>query len=154
METLYAVQNLDVPTLWFWPNADAGADGTSKGIRAFREVERAPNIRYFKNMIPDDFLRLLYNSYCIVGNSSVGIRECSFLGVPAVNIGTRQVGRERGRNVLDVDYDREQITDAIQRQLSNGRFAPEAVYGDGKAGGRIAHLLATAPLRIEKRLTY
>ncbi len=49
-----------------------------------------------------DFLRLLYNCRCLVGNSSVGIRECSFLGVPVVNIGTRQTGRDRGANVFDV----------------------------------------------------
>jgi hypothetical protein len=60
------------------------------------------NIHFFKNMAPTDFLRLLYNSKCIVGNSSVGIRECSFLGVPAVNIGSRQAGRDRGSNVIDV----------------------------------------------------
>ena len=88
-ETLFAARDTGLPTLWFWPNPDAGSDGTSGGIRAFRELERPTNIHFFKNMAPADFLRLLYNSKCIVGNSSAGIRECSFLGVPAVNIGTR-----------------------------------------------------------------
>ena len=84
--------------------------------------EQPENIHFFKNMSPTDFLRLLYNSRCLVGNSSVGIRECSFLGVPAVNIGSRQDGRERGPNVIDVGYDRRETADAIQRHLSNGRY--------------------------------
>src|SRR5213592_2736895 len=80
--TLKVVKALGIPALWFWPNVDAGSDGTSSGIRAFREQCRPTNIHFFKNMEPSDFLRLLHNSRCLVGNSSVGIRECSFLGVP------------------------------------------------------------------------
>jgi UDP-N-acetylglucosamine 2-epimerase len=143
-----------LPTLWFWPNVDAGSDGTSNGIRAFREQERPANIHFFKNMAPTDFLRLLYNSRCLVGNSSVGIRECSFLGVPVVNIGSRQAGRERGRNVLDVGYNRREIIDAIRNHMENGRYQPDRLYGDGRAGERIAQWLAETPLRMEKRLTY
>lgn len=153
-ETLHAVREVGLPTLWFWPNVDAGSDGTSKGIRVFRELEHPTNIHFFKNMSPTDFLKLLYNSKGIVGNSSVAIRECAFLGVPAVNIGTRQAGRDRGCNVIDVDYDRQMIVTAIRHHLANGRAAADAIYGDGHAGERIADLLAAAPLHIEKRLTY
>jgi UDP-hydrolysing UDP-N-acetyl-D-glucosamine 2-epimerase len=153
-ETLYAVTEQELPTLWFWPNVDAGSDGTSKGIRAFRERERPRNIRFFKNMAPTDFLRLLYNSKGLVGNSSVALRECAFLGVPAVNIGSRQMGRERGRNVIDVDYDRSEILAGIRTHLANGRYPSDPIYGDGRAGERIAELLVHAPLRIEKRLTF
>jgi UDP-hydrolysing UDP-N-acetyl-D-glucosamine 2-epimerase len=153
-ETLYAVRDLGIPALWFWPNVDAGSDGTSKGIRVFRENQRVPNIHFFKNMLPEDFLRLVYNSSCIVGNSSVALRECAFLGVPAVNIGARQIGRDRGRNVLDVDYNRSEIMRAIQQQLANGRYPPDSLYGDGHAGGRIANLLASCELKIEKQLCY
>lgn len=153
-ETLIAIRDLGLPTLWFWPNVDAGSDGTSEGIRAFREKERPENIRFFKNIAPIDFLRLVYNSHCIVGNSSVAIRECAFLGVPSVNIGSRQVGRERGRNVIDVGYDCHAIKEAIEYHLRNGRVSGDPIYGDGQAGGRIAGLLATQPLRIEKRLMY
>jgi UDP-hydrolysing UDP-N-acetyl-D-glucosamine 2-epimerase len=153
-ETLYSVRDLEIPTLWFWPNVDAGSDGTSKGIRAFRENEHVPDIHFFKNMAPEDFLRLVFNSRCIVGNSSVAIRECSFLGVPAVNIGTRQAGRERGRNVVDADYNRAQIAAAIRYHLRNGRLPSDPLYGDGAAGKRIADLLAQVALNIEKRLAY
>ena len=153
-ETLHAVRDLGLPTLWFWPNVDAGSDGTSKGIRSFRENEEARTIHFFKNMAPEDFLRLIYNSLCIIGNSSVGIRECSFLGVPAVNIGSRQKGRERGRNVMDVNYDRREISDAIRYQLNNSRYPSDYTYGNGHAGEQIANLIADAPLRIEKILAY
>jgi UDP-N-acetylglucosamine 2-epimerase len=153
-ETLYAVRNLELPVLWFWPNVDAGADGTSGGIRAFRENERPAGMHFFKNMEPIDFLRLLNNARCLVGNSSVGIRECSYLGVPVVNVGSRQNGRDRGRNVIDVDYDRLQILEAMRRHMGNGRYPSDRLYGDGRAGQRIARCLAETDLHIEKRLPY
>jgi UDP-hydrolysing UDP-N-acetyl-D-glucosamine 2-epimerase len=154
LETLYAVRDVGMPTLWFWPNVDAGSDGTSGGIRSFRENEGPQNIHFFKNMMPTDFLRVLYNSKCLVGNSSVGIRECSYLGVPVVDIGSRQAGRDRGRNVINVGYSRNDIAAAIKHHLNNGRCPHDPLYGDGHAGENIAKLLAIAPLGIEKRLTY
>jgi UDP-hydrolysing UDP-N-acetyl-D-glucosamine 2-epimerase len=153
-ETLNAVRDAELPALWFWPNVDAGSDGTSTAIRSFRELQHPGNIHFFKNMAPTDFLRLLYNSKGLVGNSSVGIRECSFLGVPAVNIGSRQAGRDRGRNVIDVGYSRGEIGRAIQTHLNNGGVPRDGVYGDGCAGERIAQLVAEAPLSFEKRLAY
>jgi UDP-hydrolysing UDP-N-acetyl-D-glucosamine 2-epimerase len=153
-ETLHAVRDFGLPTLWFWPNVDAGSDGTSNAIRTFREIEKPGNIHFFKNMGPLDFLRLLFHSRCLVGNSSVGIRESSYLGVPVVNIGSRQKGRERGRNVVDVAYDRREIAIAIRERISNGRLTSDELYGDGRAGERIAGLLASQPLTIEKRLAY
>ena len=153
-ETLYAVTAIGLPVLWFWPNVDAGSDGTSKGIRVFREREKPENLHLFRNMFPEDFLRVLVHSTAIVGNSSVAIRECSFLGVPAVNIGSRQLGRERGNNVIDVPHDRTAIAAAISEHMRRGRPAADHLYGDGRAGERIADCLATAPLKIEKRLTY
>ena len=105
-------------------------------------------------MEPTDFLRLLYNSRCVVGNSSVAVRECSFLGVPAVNIGTRQTRRERGCNLVDVAYNRDQIKKAVQQQVRTDRLPGDQTYGDGRAGEKIALLLATVSLTIEKRLAY
>jgi UDP-hydrolysing UDP-N-acetyl-D-glucosamine 2-epimerase len=153
-ETLRAVHALGRPALWFWPNVDAGSDGTSAAIRAYREQERPANIHFFKGMAPSDFLRLVTSSKCLVGNSSMGIRECSYLGVPVVNVGTRQSGRDRGRNVTDVDYDAGQIAATVEKQVSVGRYQRDALYGDGRAGQRIATLLAEQPLKIEKRLGY
>ena len=153
-ETLNAVNELGIPALWFWPNVDAGSDGTSRGLRAFRESAQPRQMHFFKNMEGTDFLRLLCNSKCLIGNSSVGVRECSYLGVPVVNIGTRQHGRDRGINVLDVDYDRIAIKTAVEKHLAAGSYPSDPLYGDGHAGERIAQLLATKPLSIEKRLAY
>lgn len=154
LETLHAVRDLRLPALWFWPNVDAGSDGTSNAIRAFRELEQPALMHFFKNMQSLDFLRLIYNSRCLIGNSSAGIREAAFLGVPVVNIGTRQAGRDRGPNVLDTGYNRHEIAAAIHEQLENGCYAQDALYGCGQAGHQIAGILATIPLQIEKRLAY
>jgi UDP-hydrolysing UDP-N-acetyl-D-glucosamine 2-epimerase len=153
-ETLHAIDELGLPTLWFWPNVDAGSDGTSGGIRAYREAHALPHVHFFKNLPPEDFLRVLMQARCIVGNSSVAIRECAYLGVPAVNIGSRQEGRDRGRNVIDVAYDRRAIKDAVLRHLNATRPAPDPIYGNGNAGERIAEAIAGAKLTIEKRLAY
>ncbi|HIF09458.1 MAG TPA: UDP-N-acetylglucosamine 2-epimerase (hydrolyzing) [Sneathiellales bacterium] len=153
-ETLHAIHDCGVPTLWFWPNVDAGSDGTSSGIRAFRENHRPDKMHFFKSLAPEDFLRVLHGAKCIVGNSSVAIRECAYLGVPAVNIGSRQGGRDRGRNVVDVNYDRGEIRAAIEEHVGNGHMTPDMLYGDGSAGLKIAGLLATVDLNIDKRLAY
>ena len=153
-ETLHAVAGLGTPALWFWPNVDAGSDGTSNGIRSFRENHAPDNIHFFKSLPPEDFIRLLDGCKCIIGNSSVGIRECAWLGVPTVNIGGRQAGRDRAANVRDVGYDRDEIRGAIEERLATGRHPSDHLYGDGEAGPRIADLLASVPLTVEKRLTY
>jgi UDP-N-acetylglucosamine 2-epimerase len=90
----------------------------------------------------------------MIGNSSAAIRESAFLGVPAVNVGTRQEGRQRGSNVIDVGYNNEEILGAIQTQIRNGRYPSEEIYGDGHTGARIAKILATCKLTTQKRLTY
>jgi UDP-hydrolysing UDP-N-acetyl-D-glucosamine 2-epimerase len=154
VEILHVIRDLKIPALWFWPNVDAGSDGTSKGIRSFREREKPDNIHFFKNMAPHDFLRLIHNCRCLIGNSSVGIRESSYLGVPVVNIGSRQSGRDRGENVIDSEYGRESIFIAIQKQMNNGHYQCDPIYGDGRAGEKIAKVLSEVPLSITKRLTY
>ncbi|MGL3001282.1 UDP-N-acetylglucosamine 2-epimerase [Flavobacterium sp. RSSB_23] len=153
-ETLEAVNELNLPTLWFWPNVDAGADGTSAGIRAFREYHKLKNVHFFKNMEGDDFLVLLNNAKALLGNSSVGIRECAYLGVPVINIGSRQNRRDRGHNVIDVDYNKNEIIDAVHTVLKNGKSETSAVYGGGNAGSSIADLLVKIPLQFHKTIMY
>lgn len=153
-ETLHAVHDLNKPVLWFWPNVDAGADGTSNGIRAFREKYQPKHMHFFKNMEGEDFLRLLMKADCLIGNSSVGIRECAFLGVPVVNIGTRQYQRERGNNVTDVKYDAAEIKAAIHACSQQPRPMPSSVYGGGNAGKKIADILSTVALQFHKTIQY
>ena len=151
--TLEAVYQLNRPTLWFWPNVDAGADGTSTGIRAFREQHQLPNVHFFKNMEGKDFLHLLHHADCLIGNSSVGIRECAYLGVPVVNIGTRQNRRDRGSNVVDATYDVQAIKNAIEERISSSKQISN-VYGGGDAGEQIAQLLEQLPLQFHKTIMY
>lgn len=152
--TLEAIHELNIPTFWFWPNVDAGSDATSKGIRIFRENTKDSNIHFFRNMEPKDFLKLIKNSNCLIGNSSVGIRESAFLGIPVVNIGTRQDGRERAVSVIDCDYKKEDIQAAIKKHLEHGHYASEFIYGDGYAGKKIADALAQCELSFHKKITY
>ena len=133
---------------------DAGADGTSTGIRAFREQHQLPNVHFFKNMEGKDFLQLLQHSDCLIGNSSVGIRECAFLGVPVVNIGSRQNRRDRGGNSIDVDYCQDKIEDAIMDSVRRGKSISSSIYGNGKAGTQIAELLIQLPLQFHKTIMY
>ena len=152
--TLEVVDGLGMPTLWFWPNLDAGGDATSGAIRAYRENRKPKHIHFFKNMEPEDFLRLLLGARCLVGNSSVGIRECSYLGVPVVNIGSRQERRDRGVNVVDVPPQPAAIRAGIEHWLAAPRPQPDFVYGGGDSGEKIAQLLATLPLQFHKTITY
>lgn len=147
--TLAAVHAAGLPVIWFWPNVDAGSDGTSKALRIFRENHPAAPFHFFRSLPPEDFNRLLAGAAAIVGNSSCAIRECTYLGTPAVNIGTRQVGRERGPNVIDVGYDRDEIAAALARQLEHGRYASSPLYGDGHAGVRIAETIAGLDLALK-----
>lgn len=153
-ETLYAINELNIPVLWFWPNVDAGSDGTSTGIRSFRERYGLSHLHFFKNFEPNDFLKLLYSSKVLVGNSSVGIRECSYLPVSVVNVGSRQNKRQRGANVIDVDYDRVDILNAINYWIENGKPKRSEIYGGGDAGKRIADTLAQVELRFHKTIVY
>jgi UDP-hydrolysing UDP-N-acetyl-D-glucosamine 2-epimerase len=153
-ETLMALDELRMPTIMLWPNVDAGSDDVSSGMRTFREKVKPGYIRFFKNFPIDTYVRLMLLCACAVGNSSAPIREGAFLGVPAVNVGTRQRGRDRGPNVIDADYDRLSIVAGIRRQLARGRYPSDPLYGDGQAGGRIANLLASVPLRVQKRLVF
>ena len=153
-ETLAAIEAIGTQTVWLWPNVDAGSDSTSKGLRLF--VARHPGfpIRLFRNFAVEDYARVIASCACLVGNSSSAIREGAFLGVPAVNVGTRQNRRERGANLVDVGHDRSAIRAAILRQVGHGPYARDALYGDGRSGSRIADLLARITFNVQKSLAY
>ncbi len=154
-ETLKAMAMLKIPTVWLWPNVDAGSDDISKGLRVFREREKPNYMHFFKNFSVEDYARVINNCACLIGNSSSGIREGAYLGVPVVNIGSRQQGRERGQNVVDATYNHEDILTKIRRQMERGKYTKNPVFGDGKAGDIIANELAQMPLdNLQKRLTY
>jgi UDP-hydrolysing UDP-N-acetyl-D-glucosamine 2-epimerase len=151
-ETLEAVAAVGMQALVFWPNVDAGSEHLSKGMRLFREAGSAGGFHFFRNLPPEVFVKLMAHCACMVGNSSAALREGAFLGTPAVSIGTRQLGRESGRNVVFVDYDKHAIADAIRQQVEHGRYECDTLFGDGTAGRQIADVLAVARPSIQKRL--
>ena len=141
LETIKAISKIDLNCIWLWPNIDSGSDIISKQLRISREKKLLNKVLFIKNIKPEDFLHLINNSLCIVGNSSVGIRESSFLGVPSVNIGLRQNGREKGKNVKNVDHSSKKIIEKIKLQIKNGKYKKSFIYGKGNTGKRILNKL-------------
>lgn len=154
-ETLYALQKLNMPTIMLWPNADAGSDEISKGIRSFREKYKPEWLHLFTNLPFEVYIRLMSLTACLVGNSSSAVREGAYIGTPAVDIGSRQQKRMKGSNLLEVPSERSAIVEAVRHQLANGRYDSEAIYGDSTAGRKIAETLANIDVpNVQKVINY
>lgn len=151
--TLQAVNDANIPAVWFWPNSDAGTAEMSKAIRMYREQGKLSNgtIHFVTDLLPDDFIALLKKAKALVGNSSAGIKESSYLGLPVVNIGTRQANRLRAQNVVDVEYDRVAIKKAILSQVARGLYPSSNVYYKPDTSARMVSVLATIPLEAQKK---
>lgn len=155
-KTLDALIKIKMNTIMIWPNPDAGSEFLSKEIRTYRENFSTNDfLHLFTNLPPEIFTKLMCKCACMVGNSSSAIRDGEALGVPAVNIGTRQQGRVRGQNVIDVGYSTTQIVDAVRKQLEVGSYESKQLYGDGHAGKRISDVLTDIEIKdIQKKITY
>lgn len=153
-EVLAALDELQHPTVWLWPNIDAGSDHISKELRRFRSARHPSWLKFLVNFTPENFQRVLANAACAIGNSSSFVRDSTFTGVPVVLIGDRQAGREIGANATVVAAEHTAIADAIRRQQAHGRYQPDGLYGDGRAAERIVRRLAEVPLFTQKRLDY
>jgi GDP/UDP-N,N'-diacetylbacillosamine 2-epimerase (hydrolysing) len=150
-ETLAGVETLNLQAVLIYPNNDAGAQ------QIIRHIEQSA-IKIVRSLPSDRFVNLMRYAAALVGNSSSGIHETASLGVATVNIGTRQQGRERGPNVLDVRNDREEIRQALTTALYDEAFKARVAqrinpYGDGHAAARIVRILKTVSLDdlIQKR---
>ena len=157
-QTIDAIWKLkDIKIVWLWPNIDAGSDIISKQLRILREKKLESNISFFKNFSPEDYIKLIFNCECLVGNSSSGIRESSFLSIPAVNIGSRQKKREQGFNVLNAGYNKNEIFNAVFKQINKTKIRKSFIYGDGHASKNIAKILTKIfkkKISVEKVLNY
>ena len=154
LKTLQAIREIDIPAIVLWPNSDAGSDDISRGIRKWREKKLDNRMHFFKNLPVSEYICLLYKTSCLVGNSSSGIREGAFIGTPVVNIGSRQNKRERGINVIDVEYDKNEIKNAIITQINHGKYKQDSIYGDGNAGKKIAEILSKKNVNVQKCITF
>lgn len=140
-----------------YPNTDRGHAGIIAAIEAFTSAH--PGAEAHRSLPRDEYLRRLASARVLIGNSSSGIIEAATAGTPAVNVGDRQDGRERsGRGVIDADESRSSIRAALGRAKRLHVVAGAAsVYGDGRAGSRVAAILSRVPLDDafrRKRITY
>lgn len=155
MATLDAVNELKLQTIMIYPNLDAGG-------RRMVDVIKRSKIKVFENLPFEKFLGLMKIADVIIGNSSSGIREAASFHIPAVNIGTRQQGRLRPENVIDVGYDKHEIMDAIKKALYDEKFKESVKqcknpYGDGNSSKRIVKILKEVkitPEMLQKRICY
>lgn len=158
-ETLKAIAELGYQTIIIYPNADAGG---RRMIEVIKEYEKCPFIKTFRSIAHENYLGLMKLASVMIGNSSSGIIEAPSFGLSAINIGPRQKGRQRAENVVDVDYDKEEIKTAIQKALYDEKFKEKVknvknFYGDRKAGIKIASVLSGIKIDkklLEKRMTY
>lgn len=153
-----ALNAFPLPKVIILPNNDAGSNGVKHAIQEYRKGE----YYMYANLKREDYLGLLKNARCIVGNSSSGLLEAPTFKVPAVNIGRRQNMRFRGINVIDVPFEEEKVIGAIRKGMSRefrdylGRECTNP-YGDGHSSERILDLLVNTPVNQEllvKKLTY
>lgn len=150
VKTLEAVLNLDVQAIWLWPNIDSGSDSISKVLREYRENNQKNKITFYRNFSAEDYIRILRNSACILGNSSSAIRESAYLGVPSVVIGNRQLGREHAANVKFTSYNSEQIIETTREQILHGKYKSSELFGDGTAGVKMISILESLDPKIQK----
>lgn len=156
-ETIEALLEVGWPAVFIYPNADAG----SEAIRSKLAKLKRPNIRLFRNLPRQDYLGLLRVADVMVGNSSSGVMEAPSFGTPAVNIGRRQNNRLQADNVINVNYDKDAIVEAIHRATTPEfkAIAHQSInpYGDGKASARIVEILKNIEINeklLRKEMTY
>ena len=153
-ETLQAVKNIALPAVWILPNDEVGSPEFARRIGRLNEDKSYPPVRYLSNLKFADYAVLVRHACCLIGNTSSGIRESAFLGVPVVNIGSRQNGRMRGTNVVDVDFNAKAIVTAARQQAAKQRYPRDTLYGDGHSGKKIALVLAQHKPVLGKTIAY
>ena len=153
-QLLGALDELAHPTLWIWPNIDAGGDHISKAIRVYREHNDVKWLHLVKNLEPVTYQKCLKKTVCAVGNSSSFIRDSTFSGTPVVLVGDRQAGREHGTNLKTTPIEKNSIIATIKEQLSHGPYESCNLYGDGCSSERIVKHLKNIDLYTQKKLQY
>jgi UDP-N-acetylglucosamine 2-epimerase len=137
------IDNSKKKWFWFWPNPDFGTGVISKRLRQAREKNSLSNVHFVINTSPDTFVKLAIGASMMIGNSSFGIRESSFIGLPVVNLGFRQNNRQRATNVVDIlEPSRKELERVIDKNFGQ-RFTKSEMYGNGKAGITAAQIIAS-----------
>jgi UDP-hydrolysing UDP-N-acetyl-D-glucosamine 2-epimerase len=149
-----AIKNSDLSWFWFWPNPDHGTSSISKKLRVAREKNILPNVHFLINVSPEIFIRLALRAEIMLGNSSFGIRESSFIGLPVINIGERQQGRQRGNNVLDLLSPKDSELNLQILKMAGRKFSSSNLYGDGDAGLKSAQAISQWVPSLKRRTQY
>jgi len=143
-----ALDNVDAQILFCYPNSDAGSHALMQRTRAF--LATRSDARVYVNLDAVTYWNLLRHAALLIGNSSSGIMEAASFGLPVVNVGFRQKGRERARNVLDAEPETNAILARIDEGMSSEFRASLAgmanPYGDGHAAEKIVQVLTSTPL--------
>lgn len=140
-EILQAIAQKNLPTLWFSPNIDAGYGEIWQAIQDFIKQKKPANIRFINHLPAEQFLNLLKKTACLIGNSSSGIKECSYIGVPYVLVGSRQANRYQGKNVVATGHDSVSIMAAIDAQLAHGRYPKDNYFYQPQTSEKIIQIL-------------
>jgi UDP-hydrolysing UDP-N-acetyl-D-glucosamine 2-epimerase len=157
--TMEAVVSIGMQAIVLYPNTDPGSQII---IEVINEFKNPPMIQVIKSLPHKTYLSLMKYARVLVGNSSSGIIEAASFHLPVVNIGTRQQGRQRATNVIDVDYKKEEIVDVIKFAISDEEFKAKVKwcqnpYGDGTASQRIVEILSNIKFDnhlLQKRIRY
>ena len=152
--TVDAVMELNIPVVWILPNDDAGADKIYAPLRQLQNTPGRPPVCTIGGLPFNEYACLLMNSRVLIGNSSSGVREAGFLGVPVVNVGTRQNQRQRCHNVIDVSCNTVRIVEMAKAQILHGPYACDTLYGDGNADKKITEILTMPLPEIDKTIAY
>ena len=154
--TLTAISNLNYDTIAIYPNSDAGNKKIFKQLQKFSKDFSF--IRLFPSIPREDYLGLLKNCGVLVGNSSSGMIECSYLNTRVVNIGIRQEGREHGKNVIHVkEFVPSKIESAIKKSLKTNPIKISKIYGNGTSAKKITKVLENISLNeklLQKQISY
>lgn len=150
---LNVIYEIDIPTIWLWPNIDASSDLYLKELRKFRESLPNSKVSFAINFEPETFQFLLKNASCAIGNSSSFVRDSGFSGTPVVLVGARQEGREFSDNVKLVEgYDEDNIKNTILHQIKAGTYDISYLYGDGDAAKKIVDILEEIDLNFDQKV--
>jgi GDP/UDP-N,N'-diacetylbacillosamine 2-epimerase (hydrolysing) len=158
-ETLKAISELNEQTVLIYPNSDAGSQ---KMIKVIEDYNFSDSVRVFKNLDRDLFLSIMSSSSVMIGNSSSALVEAPYFNLPSVNIGSRQSGRERSMNVIDVIHDKDSIKDAIVKAIYDEKIKAnisksKSPYSGISVGKKIAEFLSKFEINeelLQKKITY
>jgi UDP-N-acetylglucosamine 2-epimerase (non-hydrolysing)/GDP/UDP-N,N'-diacetylbacillosamine 2-epimerase (hydrolysing) len=158
-ELMKVLEELKQQTVMLYPNCDAGSKSFIELINKYEEKDY---LHIFKNIVHEDYLSILKNAEIMIGNSSSGIIEAPSFKIPVINIGSRQDGRTRSKNIIDVKPSKEKILQAIDFVKNDNEFKNKIKtckneFGDGYTAEKIVTILKEIDINdniIQKKITY